>query len=56
VKASELIAKLQGLIKEHGDLDVVLTDYEYGGTEDIEYVIRDAVLDSQTKQPHISIG
>lgn len=38
VKASELIARLEQMIDQHGDQDVAIVDPEYGDTDDIQEV------------------
>lgn len=38
MKASQLIAKLQELQKQHGDLDVCCYDKSEGGIEDIDRI------------------
>ncbi len=32
MKATEVVSKLQALIDQHGDKDVTVPDWEYGGT------------------------
>ena len=38
MKATELIAALEHLIDQHGDLDVATIDPEYGDTDDVREV------------------
>jgi hypothetical protein len=38
VKASELIARLEQMIDQHGDQDVAIVDPEYGDTDDVQEV------------------